>query len=459
MDRSPEVRDRSETSYTSHARTTSEMSTESSEPPEVDDGVSYSERGLSPKRDRSATTALDYGGSSSTLGGTSSSVVPPPPGQRQHGQTSYQKSLIIFTLIAIFIIVFVITVGHEPNFREGHNETSITGDGSGTQSPTRGKTTKDGSWLDGYKCTTPFGTIQGTALGVPAMSNCNDSYVSSSFKTIPLFDSDLQIQFGPYITASNQPVNTSNTNSYKDFKFRLFNTSSSYSSHGDQSKETHAGVYTGMEWQCVEFARRFMAVRMGIVFGDVDGATDIWDLKHATSVLTEVLNGKPGAKNPVVPGVIQTVIVKSSSSGQSGKDLAADYTVPIDNNMTKVENFTFTGFQNKLSPVVPQIGDLIIYPKQGGDMPYGHVAVVVGVTLPTVSSASGSEKKGGSITVAEENWTAEMWALKNRDQFSRSIPMTMSETGSTFAPAGAFTLEDPFGYSITGWKRAECPCQ
>lgn len=36
------------------------------------------------------------------------------------------------------------------------------------------------------------------------------------------------------------------------------------------------GTYTGIQWQCVEYARRWLLARHGVVFGDVDVAADIW---------------------------------------------------------------------------------------------------------------------------------------------------------------------------------------
>jgi glutathionylspermidine amidase/synthetase len=36
------------------------------------------------------------------------------------------------------------------------------------------------------------------------------------------------------------------------------------------------GTYTGLKWQCVEYARRWLLMNRGAVFGDVDIAADIW---------------------------------------------------------------------------------------------------------------------------------------------------------------------------------------
>src|ERR1700722_6168524 len=36
------------------------------------------------------------------------------------------------------------------------------------------------------------------------------------------------------------------------------------------------GVYMGMKWQCVEYARRWLFIRKGCVFDSVDAANDMW---------------------------------------------------------------------------------------------------------------------------------------------------------------------------------------
>ena len=51
------------------------------------------------------------------------------------------------------------------------------------------------------------------------------------------------------------------------------------------------GTYTGIKWQCVEYARRWLMQQRGLSFGDVDVAADIWALKslQRLSDQTEVL--------------------------------------------------------------------------------------------------------------------------------------------------------------------------
>lgn len=73
------------------------------------------------------------------------------------------------------------------------------------------------------QCVTPYGDLLGkSSIGVPAYSNCSSQCVSRD---------------------ANQVNDT----------------------------------YTGMEWQCVEYARRWLFRTEGLVFESVDIAADIWD--------------------------------------------------------------------------------------------------------------------------------------------------------------------------------------
>jgi glutathionylspermidine amidase/synthetase len=46
-------------------------------------------------------------------------------------------------------------------------------------------------------------------------------------------------------------------------------------------------IYTGIKWQCVEYARRWLLKEKGVVFGDVDIAADIWSLEQVTNPLNQ----------------------------------------------------------------------------------------------------------------------------------------------------------------------------
>ena len=106
------------------------------------------------------------------------------------------------------------------------------------------------------------------------------------------------------------------------------------------------GIYMGLKWQCVEYARRWTFIRKGAVFPSVVGANDMWSQLQYVERVTDKqqfpLKPHPnGSRNP-----------------------------PIN-------------------------GSYLIYPIQN-DMPYGHVAVIVDV-LPN------------AIRIAEQNFYFHYW--------------------------------------------------
>lgn len=142
-------------------------------------------------------------------------------------------------------------------------------------------------------CVTPYGETLGVAAGnVPAFSNCKAQCVV----------------FDPYY---------------------------------------QAGTYTGIKWQCVEFARRWLLINKGVVYGDVDVASDIW---NKIEFVTDVRAGK---RLPLTAHV--------NGSAQS-----------------------------------PAPGDLLVYTKEF--LSTGHVAVITEVDLA-----------GGQIEVAEQNFLNQKW--------------------------------------------------
>lgn len=136
-------------------------------------------------------------------------------------------------------------------------------------------------------CVTPFGTVLGEADGVPAYSNCSAKCVD------------------------RKPAKTN-------------------------------GVYTGIKWQCVEYARRWLLKRDDAVFASVDVAADIWNKIHHLE--------RVGHKG-IIP-------LKNYPNGSARP---------------------------------PSVGDLLIYAR--AYLGTGHVAVITGVNLTS-----------HAITVAEQNY-------------------------------------------------------
>lgn len=142
-------------------------------------------------------------------------------------------------------------------------------------------------------CVTPYGTVLGVAQGkVDAYSNCSSSCV---------------------IVEPNR----------------------------------YAGTYTGIKWQCVEFARRWLLINKGLVYGDVDVAADIWS---RVTYLTRVADQKKIQLNAYPNGSTQA----------------------------------------------PRPGDLLIYAREYQNT--GHVAVITSVDMAAQS-----------IKVAEQNFANARW--------------------------------------------------
>jgi hypothetical protein len=105
-------------------------------------------------------------------------------------------------------------------------------------------------------------------------------------------------------------------------------------------------VYSGIKWQCVEFARRWLIRNRGLTFGDVDIAADIWAIDSFTRL-------SDGSK------------------------------VPVENQLNGAS-------------ALPRKGDLLIYAKEY--LSTGHAAVVLEV-----------DTAKGTIKVGEENYENQKW--------------------------------------------------
>lgn len=99
-----------------------------------------------------------------------------------------------------------------------------------------------------------------------------------------------------------------------------------YKNNNSTEHNHYLGVFTGLKWQCVEYARRWLIINKGVTFESIPDASDIWTLDTVSLLST-------GERIPF----------HSSSSG------------------------------------IPPVGALLIY-KKSEVLPHGHVSVVVGVT-------------------------------------------------------------------------------
>jgi len=115
----------------------------------------------------------------------------------------------------------------------------------------------------------------------------------------------------------------------------------------DPNKEN--GTYTGIKWQCVEFARRWLISQHGLTFGDVDVAADMWALQNLTKLSDQ-----------------SSVALKTFENG---------------------------------AKQAPKRGDLLIYGREY--LGTGHAAIVLHV-----------DRLRGTVLVAEQNFKNQKWPGK-----------------------------------------------
>jgi hypothetical protein len=136
------------------------------------------------------------------------------------------------------------------------------------------------------------------------------------------------------------------TSAYSNYDSELFPKEYNFVPLNDTSKN----VFSGLKWQCVEYARRWLIKNKNITFAEVQYAYEIWNLNHGERIDT----GEP---------------------------------------------IRLIRFENKISNTKPQVGDLLIYSSDFAIT--GHVAVVVSVD------------NKNSITIAEQNYFNKLWDVPN----------------------------------------------
>jgi len=188
------------------------------------------------------------------------------------------------------------------------------------------------------KCVIEFGNIVGRLEDVPAYSNCNNSFESG-------FDNFI---------------------SYKNKK-----------------------IFSGMQWQCVEYARRHLITKLGVTFNSVDGAEDVFALKT----------------------------VESTETGKKYKFK----TYKNNSNCRKKNN-------------MPKVNDVIIWARNKSDTPYGHIAVILKI-------------EGDQIFIGEQNWSNDAWI--NPSSYSRILTLKKHNNRCTIID-GNYTI---LGWKRASLKR------
>ena len=131
----------------------------------------------------------------------------------------------------------------------------------------------------------------------------------------------------------------------------------------------HVGIhYSGMKWQCVEYARRWLITVKNVTFESVDIAQDIWSLQ---------------------------------------------YFVKLDDGNKQCVPIPVVLHENGKASMPPSVGAILIWPVGKEIGPYGHVAVITGVGL-------------GTVEVTEQNYDdTVMWEGTSRHS-SRTLTISTS---------------------------------
>lgn len=172
-------------------------------------------------------------------------------------------------------------------------------------------------------CVTPYGKALGQYENVIGFSNCRSECVKKSENKVPAKDA-----------------------------------------------KTSEDVYSGLAWQCVEYARRWWILERGIRFGSIDTSDQIFSLTEATRLIDD-------------------------------------------------KKISLNSLKNS-SKVPPKVGDLLIYKKQENNpnFHYGHVAVIVGLNL-----------NSGYVDVAEQNYDNKKWESPHK--YSRRISLELKNNEYT----------------------------
>eukprot|EP00658_Telonema_sp_P-2_P012196 TRINITY_DN14647_c0_g1_i2.p1 TRINITY_DN14647_c0_g1~~TRINITY_DN14647_c0_g1_i2.p1 ORF type:complete len:253 (+),score=63.06 TRINITY_DN14647_c0_g1_i2:99-857(+) len=218
---------------------------------------------------------------------------------------------------------------------------------------------RNGGGRPDRKCpSADFGRKVGQAFNVSAFSNCNDDVTSNE----------------PFSINANV-INPQN------------------------ASQTVAEVYTGMRWQCVEYARRFLVLvqeyGFGYTFESVDGAADIWELTTVQSIWN--------SSN-------KTAFLRFPNGNSTGDFATSD----------------------------PLLGDILIYPRQPGGFPFGHIGIIAYINTT-------------HIGIAEQNWFNAPWPTENYD------PVTGNHYARVLERPTARSIKDVSNIEINGWMRVVPP--
>lgn len=202
-------------------------------------------------------------------------------------------------------------------------------------------------------CVTKYGTVLGAADGTVGLSNCASPCIRPNSAYLDLDTGEVSLQ-------------------------------------AQDAKKPNLR-YSGIAYQCVEYARRWWMKNLGIAFGDVDRAIDIIYLTQAEQI-----------------------------GGGGSIELARSI--------------------NGTARRPPRRGDLIVYyqDRDNPDWRFGHVAVVVGVDLDQ-----------GIVSVAEQNYSNAPW--QDAEHYARQIRLFDIGGRYTLVDVPITSVSNPDGGRVAGW--------
>ena len=84
-----------------------------------------------------------------------------------------------------------------------------------------------------------------------------------------------------------------------------------YSSYGkiNNTNNYHNNIYTGLQWQCVEFVRRYIQITKNITFKQVNNAYEIFDLNSFNSLSGNIIPIKKYRNNSIIPPIKGALLI------------------------------------------------------------------------------------------------------------------------------------------------------
>jgi hypothetical protein len=272
------------------------------------------------------------------------------------------------------------------------------------------------------RCHSPFGSLNGIANGVPAFSNCNDETISFEDDFVLWDPVEKRVYYEGEQDASKLPAT-------EEIKKRLVRHS------------------MGMRWQCVNYARRYLAEKLGLIFQDCAAAVEIWRFTFLV--------------DPLDRGWKHRYELQRFPNFATNKTFSPGAYLQRHHQPAK---------QQPLTPLqrMPQAHDVVIWPMQK-DMPFGHVAVVTEI-LPaqhprckelgcgkmlaakdalaesrTDGAGEGKDTLVAVVRIGEQNYANKEWP--GPKTYARELHLYRR------ADTNWIGLKDPDGYRVLGWLR------